>query len=123
MTTSRKSHSHFKAGSGVFVCECCGHKTRHTGGDGADLGMCETCYDLAGYDNMRLDGNLTASDIAVVRGDFEWLIKHDRDEARLSTTAFPNLWNLAFPKVAEVRETKAQAKARRAKARRAARKA
>jgi len=28
---TKKSNSHFKHGSGVFKCQCCGHNTRQSG--------------------------------------------------------------------------------------------
>ena len=55
-TTYRaSSNARFQRGSGVYVCRCCGHKTRSTGGDGAGLGLCDTCFDLAGEENHLSD--------------------------------------------------------------------
>jgi hypothetical protein len=51
-----KAANRFAKGSGVYTCRCCSHNTRHTGGDGSSVGLCDTCYDLAGYDNMIQDG-------------------------------------------------------------------
>ena len=51
-----KAASRFAKGSGVYTCRCCNHNTRHTGGDGSSVGLCDTCYDLAGYDNLIQDG-------------------------------------------------------------------
>ena len=42
--------------SGVYTCECCGRQTRSTGGDGASHGMCDPCWELAGYENEMQDG-------------------------------------------------------------------
>jgi len=53
MTT--KANSQFKAGSGVYRCRCCGHNTRHTGGDGSGVQLCDLCYDLAGEENHISD--------------------------------------------------------------------
>lgn len=50
-----KTTNRFAVGSGVFACGCCGRKTRSTGGDNDDLGLCEQCYDLAGYSNSVSD--------------------------------------------------------------------
>lgn len=58
----------FTKGSGVYTCDCCGRQTRDTG-DGANNGLCSTCYDLAGYENMIMDGmqdDLTKSDIETI---------------------------------------------------------
>lgn len=56
---TKKSNSHFKRGSGMFACQSCGHNTRHTGGDGADLKLCSLCYDLAGESNHFSDNQKT----------------------------------------------------------------
>ena len=56
---TKKSNSHFKRGSGMFTCQSCGHNTRHTGGDGADLKLCSLCYDLAGESNHFSDNQKT----------------------------------------------------------------
>ena len=51
-----KKSNRFTKGSGVYKCRCCGHMTRDTGGDGAMLGTCDTCADLASYENLFQDG-------------------------------------------------------------------
>jgi hypothetical protein len=43
----------------MFACNVCGHNTRHTGGDNADLKLCSLCYDLAGEDNHISDNQKT----------------------------------------------------------------
>lgn len=45
----------FKRGSGVYKCRVCGHLTRDTGGDGAGVGNCDLCHDLAGECNHISD--------------------------------------------------------------------
>lgn len=92
---SKASNSRFAAGSGVFKCNCCGHNTRHTGGDGSFVKMCDTCYDLAGYFNQFQDGEFLESSYATVRGDFEWLRKNGRDMAKVQAE-FPELWALTM---------------------------
>jgi hypothetical protein len=47
--------SRFKKGSGVYVCSCCKHTTRDTGGDGAGVGCCDICFELAGEENHISD--------------------------------------------------------------------
>lgn len=48
-------NNRFAKGSGVYCCRVCNHNTRHTGGDGASVGLCDLCYDLAGEDNHISD--------------------------------------------------------------------
>ena len=51
-----------KRGTGIYACNCCTRLTRSTGrGDNDNVGLCAECYDLAGYENMLLDG-MTLSD-------------------------------------------------------------
>lgn len=52
-----RSNSKFAKGSGVFNCNTCDHRTRSTGGDGADVGLCDLCYELAGEANHISDNN------------------------------------------------------------------
>lgn len=47
----------FKAGSGCYVCECCGKRTRETGSCESNVGLCLTCYDEAGLENEHEDGH------------------------------------------------------------------
>lgn len=54
----------FKAGSGVYVCRCCKHNTRDTGGDGSSLELCDLCYDLAGEENHISDSGGKTYDCA-----------------------------------------------------------
>ena len=56
MTTTRQAqNARFQAGSGCYVCRVCGHNTRSTGGDGASVKLCDTCFELAGEDNHISD--------------------------------------------------------------------
>jgi hypothetical protein len=54
--------------SGVYVCRCCGRKTRSTGrGDNENCQLCAECYDLAGIENEISDNgieNVTANTLA-----------------------------------------------------------
>lgn len=68
----------FAKGSGVYTCRCCKHDTRATGGDGADVGLCDTCYELAGYDNLIQDsGDLTKGDIENIIGMIAFIKKRN----------------------------------------------
>lgn len=51
----KRSNSHFTAGSGMYECRCCLRRTRHTGGDGAGVQLCDLCYELAGEENAVSD--------------------------------------------------------------------
>ena len=44
----------FAKGSGCYVCDVCGYKTRRTG-DGANVGVCDLCYEIGGIENTMLD--------------------------------------------------------------------
>lgn len=57
MTTTRRANSLFAKGSGMYECRCCHRKTRHTGGDGAGVQLCDTCYELAGEENSLSDND------------------------------------------------------------------
>ena len=48
------NHKHFRRGTGVFTCACCGRKTRTTyQPDYTDF--CFECWELAGHENMLSD--------------------------------------------------------------------
>ena len=47
-------HDRFARGSGCYTCQTCGRRTRETG-DGANVKLCEPCYDLAGWQNSISD--------------------------------------------------------------------
>jgi hypothetical protein len=47
----------FTKGTALFHCNNCGRGTRDTGrGDNEGVGLCEQCYELAGYENQLQDG-------------------------------------------------------------------
>lgn len=48
--------SKFRKGSGVYVCELCGKKTRETGNSESDIGLCAHCQEVCGWENHILDG-------------------------------------------------------------------
>lgn len=50
-------HNQFQRGAGVYTCRCCKRATRGTGGDSANVMLCDQCYELAGYENMLSDGD------------------------------------------------------------------
>lgn len=55
-------HNRFKKGSGAYTCRRCKRLTRDTGGDGADVLLCDYCFDLAGEENHVADtGKLYAA--------------------------------------------------------------
>ena len=51
-----KPLNRFAKGSGCYKCRICGKLTRKTG-DGAEVLLCESCYDLAGWENAHSDEN------------------------------------------------------------------
>lgn len=63
----------FALGIGVYLCKCCGRKTRSTifeiaRDDNEILKLCVQCYDLAGYENEQSDyGPLSERDQLVVK--------------------------------------------------------
>ena len=77
----------FTKGSGCYICNSCGLKTRSTG-DNGQCHLCENCYDLAGFDNMVSDNgieSLTEGNIADIRNMAANLIQ------RGGTVSFDNL--------------------------------
>lgn len=77
----------FTKGSGCYICNSCGLKTRSTG-DNGQCHLCENCYDLAGFDNMVSDDgieSLTEGNIADIRNMAANLIQ------RGGTVSFDNL--------------------------------
>lgn len=100
MTTKAQArNARFQRGSAAYICRCCKHNTRSTGGDGAGVGLCDICYELAGEENCVSDtGELY--DPASVPGLMRTL-----DESRGPGTAqrlFPTVWEKAFPERAAV---------------------
>ena len=51
-----QKYNRFRVGSGVYVCQSCGKRTRDVG-DGANVRLCLACYDLAGWENAHSDEN------------------------------------------------------------------
>ena len=51
----------FERGSGCYVCQACGHRTRRTG-DGAGVGVCELCYEIGGCENTMSDNEPESED-------------------------------------------------------------
>ena len=54
---NKMKNNRFAKGSGVYVCQFCGRLTRKTG-DGANVGSCELCYEIAGYENQMSDSEV-----------------------------------------------------------------
>lgn len=77
--------SKFQRGSAVFNCNCCGRGTRATGVQSVGARVCPQCYDLAGYENMKLDdGKLSEQDMSNCTELRDSCIKHGGDAARLA---------------------------------------
>ena len=45
----------FQRGSGCFVCEACGRRTRDTGTQSVGSRLCPDCYEIAGFYNTLQD--------------------------------------------------------------------
>ena len=54
-----KENNRFQKGSGVYICECCGKKTRETGLGESHVELCAYCYEVAGWENSFSDGIIT----------------------------------------------------------------
>jgi hypothetical protein len=52
-------HNRFAKGSGCFRCSDCGKLTRETGVAAKGSGMCDTCWEIAGWYNAMQDGEIT----------------------------------------------------------------
>src|SRR5512134_3611682 len=64
------ANQRFKAGSGCYRCRLCHHLTRATGdGEGADLLLCELCYEIASLENEASDHGDPTGSIATVVAD------------------------------------------------------
>lgn len=61
------SNSLFKRGSAVYACRNCKRSTRYTGGDGADVLLCDDCFDLCGLENSIADSGETVKKVAAIR--------------------------------------------------------
>lgn len=55
MTNNAAKNSRFQRGSGMYACVSCKRNTRSTGGDNAELRLCEECYEIAGLENAIND--------------------------------------------------------------------
>lgn len=55
----------FQKGTGsTYVCKSCRHNTRTVSNpDARDLGLCEPCYDIAGWENSYQDGEITLEEL------------------------------------------------------------
>lgn len=122
---AKASNSHFKKGSGVYECRCCGRRTRDSHGEG-DITLCAQCYELAGLENMMNDGYDADDYTNDARVYFAELTAKGVADVR---SVFPELYDAVYPAapVAPAADTKREAilaaKRRRAKARREAKKA
>lgn len=99
----------------TYDCVCCGRTTRETGLGEEGSQCCAFCFEAAGIDNSLSDGHITKDE---ARNEYARLVKSYGKRAHVDCLSFAEV--VAEP---EHKETKNQAKARRARARRAARKA
>lgn len=89
MTTVGQAERHFTRGRGVYVCCCCGRRTRETTVQGSD--NCEHCYELAGLQNAVWDGCFTDEDVPERDRLLEAAVSKGGDRARVQG-AFPDLF-------------------------------
>lgn len=94
-TTDRTANSRFARGSGVYTCRVCKHNTRHTGGDGAGVRLCDTCFELAGEDNHLADNGKTYGSTEGVRALLAQLDK--RSGEGTARRCFPDVWAAVWP--------------------------
>lgn len=50
-----KKFNRFAKGSGVYICQYCGKKTRETGCGESHARLCLACYDDGGQENCHFD--------------------------------------------------------------------
>jgi len=95
-TTSKQSrNARFQEGSGVYVCRCCKHNTRSTGGDGAGVRLCDLCFELAGEENSVADTGDFYESVDCVKGLLTAL--DQRNGAGTALRCFPALMSVAYP--------------------------
>lgn len=80
--------STFVKGSSTFICSCCGHNTRWTGEQGVGSKTCPICWDLAGYENMEQDGQMTEQDGKHVASIFQELKARSEEEYQRALKSF-----------------------------------
>jgi len=51
-------NSKFRKGSGAYTCASCNKLTRETGGGESFVGLCLHCYEVGGWANSILDGDV-----------------------------------------------------------------
>lgn len=90
-TYNQARNSRFQRGSGCFLCRVCGHNTRATGGDGADVHLCELCYELAGEENTISDTGTTYGSKAGVTAELARL--DARNGVGTARRCFPEVCN------------------------------
>ena len=54
-----KQHNRFAKGSGVYICEECGKRTRETGQDESNYNLCAYCLLEVELENSLSDGAIT----------------------------------------------------------------
>lgn len=104
-----RSHQH---NNSTYACICCSRQTRETGLGEAGVDLCAFCFEVAGLENSFSDGNVTSAEF---NASFAAYVKQYGKRAHLDCVNI-------VEEVEQPKETKQQAKARRAKARRAAKK-
>jgi len=66
MAKNFRQRNRFARGSGCYTCRACGRRTREVG-DGAQVQLCEPCYDLAGWQNSISDNGPTEDSLEACR--------------------------------------------------------
>jgi tRNA G26 N,N-dimethylase Trm1 len=84
------ANNRFQQGRGVFVCECCGRRTRDSG-QSVSSECCYECYELAGWQNAVWDNGFDA-EIASARDQLvAAAVRKGSNEARIRKE-FSDLW-------------------------------
>lgn len=78
----------FRRGETTYTCRVCKKLTRNTGGDEIQCQLCIDCFDLAGFDNHRMDEGA------------ESMVEHYGGEAKVILKRRPEL-SKHFPEIAE----------------------
>jgi hypothetical protein len=64
----QQRNSQFQRGQGVFTCDSCGHRTRHTGREAIGHDSCALCYEAAGIENSHVDNGPSANTCGLLSG-------------------------------------------------------
>jgi hypothetical protein len=93
---AKAANSKFRSGSGVYVCRCCGIRTRETGSGEAGCELCVDCFEIAGIDNGINDDGRAPTERE--RVELEQRVANIASKG--GSVATVREWNtFAFPKV------------------------